>query len=438
MNWRLQSGHLAWLNNMLANRRTRFTTWAIPAIYAASAVVAGLTFSRIERYLLPDLVSTLSVSAATAVYSAVASGMIALTGIVFSLVFVMVQFSATAYSPRLVIWIARDPIMSHALGVFVATFLYAIAALAGIDRGASGKVPFISGWLVIGLLVASVALFISLVQRITLLQVNRMLVFTGDQGRQVIDTTYPLTQAAIAVDVLDQYRTLPKTQSVIHNGRPRSIQALDLVKLVKLAETSRGVIECALAIGDTVIDSMPLFHIYGFSRPIDEHVLRKAIALGAERTFEQDPKYAIRLLVDIAIRALSPAINDPTTAVQALDQIQDLLVRLSQRRFESGAFFDSGGKLRVVVPFATWEDLLGLAFEEICACGAGSMQVMRRMNALLIDLESCVTEERRPAIIFWQSRLKASIARSFASTEERAAALAADRQGLGGPKVEEK
>ena len=136
-------------------------------------------------------------------------------------------------------------------------------------------------------------------------------------------------------------------------------------------------------------------------------------------TFEQDPKYAIRLLVDIAIRALSPAINDPTTAVQALDQIEDLLLRLGLRHLEIGAFHSSDGKLRLVIPFPSWDDLLRLSFSEICYCGATSVQVMRRMNALINDLLPAVHEERRPALIHWDERLKALIARSFADGEER-------------------
>src|SRR5580698_8355762 len=169
----------------------QLTAWGIPALYAGTAIVAGLTFPRIESRIFPGLVSAMSVPSATAIYAAIASGMIALTGIVFSLTFVMVQFSATAYSPRLVIWIARDPVMSHALGVFTATFLYAIAALAGVDRSGSGRVPLISTVVVAVLLLASVGMFIALIQRIGLLQINRMLVFTGDQGRKVIETIYP-------------------------------------------------------------------------------------------------------------------------------------------------------------------------------------------------------------------------------------------------------
>ncbi len=410
------------------------STWGIPAVYAGVAVVAALTFPRFENRIFPGLVSAMSVSGATAIYSSIASGMIALTGIVFSLTFVMVQFSATAYSPRLVLWIARDPVMSHALGMFTATFLYAIAALTGVDRNASGKVPFVSAWIVVALLLGSVGMFIALIQRIGLLQVNRMLVFTGEQGRKVIATLYPQSKPLTAVTGSDDFRELPCTQTLLHHGRPRSIQAIDVAALVNLARASAAVIEMLAAVGDTLVELMPLLRLYGAARPIDEQKLRDRMVLGEGRTFEQDPKYAIRLLVDIAIKALSPAINDPTTAVQALDQIEDLLLRLGQRHLEIGRYHDSEGKLRLVVPFPTWDDLIRLAFDEICAYGATSVQVMRRMNALISDLTQSVPEERRPTLKYWDARLKATIARSFAGSEEKSEALKEDRQGLGVPR----
>src|SRR6185295_17178414 len=172
--------------------------------------VVGMIFPRLEHLFAPALVSTMSPSAAMGICGAVASGMIALTGIVFSLTFVMVQFSATAYSPRLVLWIARDAVISHAIGVFIATFLYAIAALVGVDRNGAGKVPFVSAWVVVFLLLASVGMFISLIQRIGLLQVNRMLIFTGDQGRRVITTMYPsVATPATTVAESHHFRGLP-------------------------------------------------------------------------------------------------------------------------------------------------------------------------------------------------------------------------------------
>lgn len=410
------------------------SAWGIPALYSGAAIVAGLTIPRFESRIFPGLVSPMSVSSATAIYSSISAGMIALTGIVFSLTFVMVQFSSTAYSPRLVLWIARDPVMSHALGIFTATFLYAIAALAGVDRGGSGKVPFFSVYLVMVLLLASVGMFIALIQRIGLLQINRMLIFTGDQGRKVIATLYPSAKSVVTFNESDNFRALARTQTLIHRGRPRTIQAVDAAALVSLARVSGGIIHMVVAVGDTVVESMPLLHVLGTREPIAEEKLRNGIDLGDERTFEQDPKYAIRLLVDIAIKALSPAVNDPTTAVQALDQIEDLLLRLGQCFVEIGTYRDSDGKLRLVVPFPTWDDLLRLAFDEICYCGATSVQVMRRMNALVADLTLAVPEERRPALQCWEVRLKASIARSFADSEERRDASQEDRQGLGVPR----
>jgi uncharacterized membrane protein len=410
------------------------SAWGIPAIYAAVAMAAALTFPRFESHIFPGLVTPISVSAATAIYSAIASGMIALTGIVFSLTFVMIQFSAIAYSPRLVMWIARDPVISHALGLFTATFLYSIAALVGVDRNGSGKVPFVSAWVVVGLLLASVVMFISLIQRIRLLQVNRMLIFTADQGRRVITTMYPSVKSLAKATESDDFHVLPRTQTLIHHGRPRSVQAVDIAALVNLAKVSGGVIEMIAAVGDTVVELTPFLQVFGADRPIDERKLRDGIAIGEERTFEQDPKYAIRLLVDIAIKALSPAINDPTTAVQALDQIEDLLLRLGQRNLEIGTYRDSDGKLRLVVPFPTWDDLIRLAFDEICAYGATSVQVMRRMNALVTDLAQAVPEDRRPTLKYWETRLKATIARSFPDNEERMEATRADRQGLGAPR----
>ena len=412
----------------------QMSNWGIPALYAGVAIAAGLTIPRLESRVLPEFVSPMSVSSAIAVYSSIASGMLALTGIVFSLTFVMIQFSATAYSPRLVLWIARDPVMSHALGIFSATFLYGIAALAGIDRSGSGRVPFFSVWVEVGLLIASVGMFIALIHRIGLLQINRMLVFTGDQGRKVISTIYPSFSSAVAVNKPDNLDTLHRTQTLIHHGGPRSIQAVDIIYLVNLAKASSGIIEIVVAVGDTVVELTPLLHVRGARELIPEDKLRGGIEVGSERTFDQDPKYAIRLLVDIAIKALSPAINDPTTAVQALDQIEDLLMRLGRRYLEVGSYRDTDGKLRLVVPFPTWDDLLCLAFDEISSYGATSVQVMRRMNALVADLSRAVPEERRPALELWDARLKAIIARSFVDGEERLEASKQDRQGLGAPR----
>jgi uncharacterized membrane protein len=343
----------------------------------------------------------------------------------------MVQFSATAYSPRLVLWVARDPIVSHSIGIFSATFLYALLELAWVDRETSARVPLISGRLVLVLLLASMGMFIALIERIGSLQINRMLVFTGNQGRKAIDELYrPMQSIAASKDTVAR-DLLPVTQTVRHVGHPQVIQAIRFGALVELATASGTVIEVAAAVGDSVLEMMPLLRVRGGHQPLTEAVLQGAIEAGDERTFEQDPKYALRLVVDIAIKALSPAINDPTTAVQALDQVEDLLLRLGRCRLEIGGFCDAQGKLRLVVPFPTWDDFLRLALDEIRAYGAGSVQVMRRMKALVKNLREVLPAERHEALRHWEDRLRSSIARSFEDAEEKRDASVADRQGLG-------
>src|SRR5215469_13932223 len=376
----------------LNSRDADFKAWFVPLLYAAGALLVSFTIPRLANDLLPGFVSTVSVNAAIGFYSAIASGMIALTAIVFSLTFVMVQFSATAYSPRLVLWISRDPVISHSLGVFTATFLYALAALAWVDRGGSGRVP-LSGVFVVGLLrIVSVMMFISLIQRVGRLQVTRMLVFTGDQGREVIENLYPPIDAPPSLSSTELHQS-QCPQTLLHHGHPRVVQAANIPRLVDMAGKSRCVIELIVTVGDAVLDSVPILRVYGAASPLPEETLRGAIEFGGERTFEQDPKYAIRLLVDIAIKALSPAVNDPTTAVQALDQIEDLLIRLGRRRLEIGAFRDVQGNLRLLMQFPAWEDFLRLAFDEIRFYGATSIQVMRRMKALMNQLISLLPEE---------------------------------------------
>jgi uncharacterized membrane protein len=421
---------------MKALRARHFRAWWIPALYTAAALAAGLTLPALEMRVFPRLVSPVTVPEATAIYSAIASGTIALTGIVFSLVFVMVQFGATAYSPRLVPMIARDELIPHALGVFAATFLYAIAATAGVDYSASGHVPVVSFCVVIALLVATMAMLIGLVQRVGLFQVSRVLRLMGDEGREAIARTYLPFESSVGVAGGADLPAGGRTQTVVHHGPPRWIQAVDAAALVNVATESGVFIEMVAAVGDPVVESIPVLHVYGGRQTIDEPALMGGIELGEERTFERDPAYAIRLLVDIAIRALSPAVNDPTTAVQALDQIEDLLIRLSGRQLERSAFRDGNGVVRRMVPSPAWVDLLRLALDEICACGATSVQVMRRMAALISALSTIAPEERRSSIREWEARVQLTVARSFASADERSEASTADRQGLGAPRAD--
>ena len=411
--------------------------WFIPMFYVSGAVLGGLALPRIEQAYLSSYTLALSVASAQALLSAAASGMMALTGIVFAMAFVMVQFSAIAYSPRLVLWFARDRTLFHALGAFTATFVYALFTLAWVDRGGSAKVPLFSTLLVGIMIIISMLMFSRLMQRLGDLQIGNVLHLVGDQGRAVIADMFRRLDDAPAAPraseaTAGRVRLGPVTQTVKYFGKPRTAATFDVNSLVAVARQARGTIVMACAVGDTLVEGDVLLRVHDAGMPLPEEALLRAVHLGKERTFEQDPKYPIRLLVDIAIKALSPAINDPTTAVQTIDQLEDLLRRLGSAELDAGDVADADGALRLVFPTPTWEDYLTLAFDEIRHFGSSSVQVMRRMRSALVGLaDSLPNQERVEAVRRYLEHLDRVIGALPFDVEDKSMARQEDRQGIG-------
>src|SRR4029453_10641471 len=146
----------------------------------------------------------------------------------------------------------------------------------------------------------------------------------------------------------------------------------------------------------------------------------------------QDPMFAFRIIVDIALKALSPAINDPTTAVLAIDQVHRLLRQGGARKLRGEVMLDDIGKPRVIFRTPNWEHYVQVACNEIRACGASNLQVVRRMRAMLLNLRSTLPEHRRPALDIELDLLDWAIKTHFTRPEELALAMIPDRQGLGG------
>jgi len=417
----------------------RMPLWLIPALYAGVAFAIGMTLPRFEHAYFASYASGISPASAEAFFASVATGMLALTGIVFSIGLVMVQFSSMAYSPRLVLLFARDPMLFHSFGVFVATFLYSLAALVWVDRESSALVPLFSLFVVVGLLLLSMLLFSRLMKGLIDLQITNVLHVLGDKGRDVIRETFQRldkkadSQSNHGRQVVDQdYELGPAVQTLTYFAAPRTIAKLDIDDLVRQGQQVGAVIVMACGVGDTLVENTMLLQVHGAKAALPESELMRAIHLSRERTEEQDPKYPIRLLVDIAIKALSPAINDPTTAVQAIDQIEDLLRRLGRRELDVGYARDVNGVLRLIFPMPTWEDYLELSFDEIRQYGATSVQVMRRLRSALVGLADSVTSEIRiDAVRRYLKQLDVAIDRSIPDAVDQETARQEDRQGLG-------
>jgi uncharacterized membrane protein len=288
------------------------------------------------------------------------------------------------------------------------------------------------------MLIVSMLLFSRLVQRLTDLQITSVLRLIGDKGRAVIGDMFrqldqrPAVEWKAGIEPAERARFGPVSQTLVYSGHPRTIARLDADTLIRQGRQHEAVIVMASAVGDVLVDGSVVLRVHGAKGNLAEKELMRAIHLGPERTFEQDPKYPIRLLVDIAIKALSPAVNDPTTAVQAIDQIEDLLRRLARHDFHAGFARDSNGALRLVVPMPTWEDYLTLAFDEIRQFGTTSIQVMRRLRAALTGLaETTMVAARADAVRRYLEHLDLVIGRSPLDSEDKAMALQEDRQGLG-------
>lgn len=411
----------------------RTKLWLIPMAYAVGTMLAGFVIPRLEAYYLPVHQTAITTAAAQTYLGTVASGMMALTGIVFSIAFVMVQFSAVAYSPRLVAELGRDPTLFHAMGVFIATFLYSLATILWTDREGSGQVPYYSIRIVLALLFVSMVMFARLVQRVADLQIGNVLQFIGTRGRDALKDLFPsATKLALDAPVASPPDLGVATQVLRYDDSPRSIATLDIPALVRLARSAGATIVLECAVGDTLVKDATVLRVHGAAVTLPAAALLKPLRLARERTFEQDPKYPLRLLVDIAIRALSPAVNDPTTAVQALDQIEDLLRRLATHRLDAGYANDEDGILRVIYQMPTWQDYLSLAFDEIRQFGATSVQVMRRLRSALVGLaETAGTPARVLEVVEYLNHLNIVVDQSQLDPADRLMVRREDRQGLG-------
>jgi uncharacterized membrane protein len=210
------------------------------------------------------------------------------------------------------------------------------------------------------------------------------------------------------------------------------VVAFDSAGLADLARRAGAVIELVPQVGDFVPTGTALFRVYGDGQAISDGVLRQAVALGQERTLEQDPSFAFRIIVDVACKALSPAVNDPTTAVLAIDCVHELLGAVGARHLDEGRVLDAQGKLRLVYRTPQWSEFVQLAVTEIRLFGKDSIQVARRLHAMINSLIAAVPPARTALLVEELDLLQRTTERHFEEAEDRAMAHVGDQQGVGG------
>ncbi|CAM5643292.1 hypothetical protein GCM10010222_58980 [Streptomyces tanashiensis] len=370
-----------------------------------------------------------SATTASGVLSAIVGAMVALLGFVVTIGVLVVQQATGTLSPRYMRLWYRDRLQKAVLATFTGTFAFAFSLLRSVE---TDSVPDL------GVTLAGVAVAVSLV--LLLIYLNRFThslrpVAIAELVTRMGEAVFTSGAAAIRDAAPRGDGTVPSDGPVmrVRTGSGGAIQAFDVAGLVAEAARHDCVFVVTRLIGDFVPPGTVLIEVHGGTSKPDPDRVTDLVALGSERTIEQDPAFALRVLVDIAIRALSPAVNDPTTAVQVVNYIESFLHTVGSARLPGRyVLADRDGHARLVLPGRDWENFLQLAVCEIREYGGSSVQVCRRLRAMLEDLLGILPQSQHAAVRAEIGLLRESIEREFTDPARRAIAQQPDNQGIGG------
>jgi uncharacterized membrane protein len=348
----------------------------------------------------------------------------------FGSLLVAIQVASGQYTPRIIATtLLQNNIIRYTVAIFVFSLIFSIKVLAGIETTVPQLAVYISG--VLGFIcLASFLYLIDYAAR--LLRPVTLVYRVGEAGLKVLESVYPDKLSEGQSEAASPNNDLATVQrTVLERDFSGVVVAVDVKRLISEANKSNCVLEVVPQVGDFVGSGEPLFLVHGPSGNVDEHALANCITFGSERTLEQDPLFAFRILVDIAIKALSAAINDPTTAVLAIDQLHRLLRRVGGRNLRTDFITDSNGQLRVILRTPNWTDFVYLAFTEIRSYGASNIQIARRLRAMISNLAITLPSARRPALQEQLNLLDRVVEKLYLLPEDLALARIADTQGLG-------
>jgi uncharacterized membrane protein len=419
---------MSWSRSYIILSYLRSSLWIVPFLAIPVALLATRAVDIVELWvdwrfldLTPDGARNLLQTVITANLSFVV--------FTFGFLLVAIQVASGQLTPRIIATtLLRDPVVRYAVGLFIFTLLFAVSALNRMPATPRQLELILAALLG----VSCFAAFLFVIDYTArLLRPITILTRLGRQGLAVVEDVYPELSFGPVIGTDDDVLGAPE-RVIAHQGQSEIVVAVNIEALTAAATAANGVVEFVPQMGDFVAVDEPLFQLYGGARNIDDHVLRDAVVFGPERTIEQDPAFAFRVVIDIALRALSAAINDPTTAVLAIDQLHRLLRSVGRRSLRTDRITDSAGAVRLIVRTPNWEDFVHLSFAEIRLNGGGSLQVVRRLRSMIVNLLQTLPKHRAPALRVQLDLLDREIERRFDFVEDAALARIPDSQGLGG------
>jgi uncharacterized membrane protein len=366
--------------------KVRSSLWFVPVVCVVAGGLLSFVTIAVDRANDHELVPATLVGgpdAALAVLTTVAASMVTLTGLVLTITMVVVQLAMGQFSPRIVQTFLQDKPSQFAIGLFVATFAHAMLAMREVNFEEQ-TVPGLAIVVAYLLIVVSIVVLVFYVHHIgRSLRVSALIELVGDATRKLLDRLYPASP------------TSPSDPAEVPAGRSGVVNGLDHHRLVAIAAEHDAVLELVPSVGQFVPAGAALVRS---NRPLPDGVadeIRRRVLLGLERSLDLDMAYGIRMLVDMAERAIAEsAFVDPTTAVQAIDRIHDCLRQLAPRPFPTGEHRDSEGTVRLRLPTPSWTEYVHLAFDELVRAGHGSPPVRRHLLQVLADLRDVAPPDR--------------------------------------------
>lgn len=419
-----------WNHRFRLGQFRRNSLWLLPVIAVAAAIVTTELIAWLDgRIELPQNL-TFQNSTANTMLSAIVAASISLTGFMLTIFVLVVQISGSAYSPRTLLFVFRSRQLQVAIALFLATTTFAFLLTARVSHETRTGIGMLT---CIGLMLFSVLFFLHTLSRLMhSIRPAMMADHLSATGHAVIHQIYPNPATDRSPQQGEPLIPDEAPARVVCTGRQGAVlQAVDIDGLARIAEAHDALIVVRVATADYVRGNGAILEIYGSDQLPSDGKLLQHLAFGSERTPEQDPAFALRVLVDVAIKALSPAVNDPTTGEQMLDRIEDLLIDLVQRDLDSGIVFDDAHVPRLIFPTLSWEDFLILGVTEIRLYGGGNPQICRRLGALYSNLLDAAPFSRRGSIIEQLERLRRTVEQNFPDPLDRAIAAVPDAQGLG-------
>lgn len=416
--------------------RVRYSFWFLPVVMSGGAVLLAFGTVSLDGVVTEWLRKTWGwtftggAEGASSVLGTVAGSMITIAGVVFSMTLVALSLTSSQFGPRLLRNFMRDTATQVVLGTFVATFLYCLLVLRTIRRAEEvAFVPHLSVSLGVLFAVVSVGVLIYFIHHVSVsIQANHLVARVGRELIEGIDRLFPTTEetppiSAGAPDAgfLDAFEREAAPVGATADGY---LQLVDRDALMELAAQEDAIIRLERLPGHYIVAQIPLVRVWPAGRVSEQFARRVnlAFAVGHERTANQDIEFAVNQLVEIAVRALSPGLNDPFTAIACVDCLGSALCRLVQRDTPSPYLYGEQNQLRVIAPTVAFPAITDAAFNQIRQYGRTSVAVTIRLLETIAVIAGFADRAEDRAALLRQAEMLARGARdTLTEVEDRQA-----------------